>query len=303
MTQPNQATIHDVGYKRYTGSRRKQSTRWRVIVKNFVVMAWPGYWRTKAWLFGALATTVALGAVLYILQGKTFSGLVSLVAGRDVSFADGIVPFGYRAFLYPMLAFILSMTAIAGTVARDLRAGAFEFYFARPVRPIDYVLGKLAGAAFYLSLILLVGPLLMALFRVGLSTDSNEFVAALPTVGKIAIIGVLATAAYAAVPLAISAFVARPGIALVIWATYYFVAGGIFQLLAFATKIPALAALDMKASVLGLSFGLFDIGLAGPRVVPPPIVSAGALVGFAVVGTAVLYWRVAKAQRDGLGGG
>ena len=36
------AAIHDLGYKRYVGTRRPQSTRWRVLVKNVVSTSWRG---------------------------------------------------------------------------------------------------------------------------------------------------------------------------------------------------------------------------------------------------------------------
>ena len=42
--------IHDLGYKRYTGTRRDAGTRWRVIMRHQIAMAWKTWWRFKAWL-------------------------------------------------------------------------------------------------------------------------------------------------------------------------------------------------------------------------------------------------------------
>src|SRR5262249_8293976 len=47
-------TIHDIGYKRYVGTRRSVATRWRVIMRNQVAMGWKKWWRYKMPLFGAV---------------------------------------------------------------------------------------------------------------------------------------------------------------------------------------------------------------------------------------------------------
>ena len=53
-----------------------------------------------------------------------------------------------RSAWYVQLAFIVTLT-IGATIDRRRRSqsGAFTFYFARSMRPIDYVIGKLAGLA------------------------------------------------------------------------------------------------------------------------------------------------------------
>jgi len=75
---------------------------------------------------------------------------------------------------YCPIGFITSLFVCASTVAGDVQSGAFTFYFARSVRPRDYVIGKLAGLTILLSLIMLAGPFLLAAVRLALSDDLSR---------------------------------------------------------------------------------------------------------------------------------
>ena len=125
--------------------------------------------------------------------------------GLSLSWSDVLVPMSLRVF--PWMALILAATTAAGAVARDLRAGAFEFYFSRPVRPVDYRArqgGRLRRWCWPRRR-WLAGPLLLSLFRVGLSRDLDEVIATLGMVPRACCwSGWLASLAYAVVPLAFS---------------------------------------------------------------------------------------------------
>ena len=134
--------IHDLGYKRYAGTRQDAGTRWRVIMRHQVAMAWKTWWRFKAWLGMAVLISFIAGAVMYIFSNRMFHGMgrvgdVALTV-RDVALPQSIA-------WYCRAAFITSLTLGATIIAGDVQSGAFTFYFARSVRPRDYVIGKLAG--------------------------------------------------------------------------------------------------------------------------------------------------------------
>src|SRR5690606_16499841 len=143
--------------------------------------------------------------------------------------ADALVPFSFQ--FYSWFAFILGATVAAPQVARDLRAGAFEFYFSRPVRPVDYMLGKVAGIGLVMACALLAGPFLLSLFRVGLSREVDEILPTLAIVPRTALSGAVGAAAFAVVPLAISTLSARPRITVSIWVAFYFLFGGLVEAL------------------------------------------------------------------------
>lgn len=294
------AAIHDLGYKRYVGTRRPQSTRWRVIVKNLVATSWRGWWRMKLWIIGAIMTTVAVGVVMYISRDKMFDDLMR--GGMALKFTDAMVALSYN--FYPLWGFLLGSTIAAGAVARDLRAGAFEFYFSRPVRPIDYLAGKVGGVFLVMAMVLAAGPFLLAAFRVGLSRDLDEVWPNLATVPKVALIGVVSAMAYAVVPLAISTLAARPRITISIWVVFYFIFGGIVDGLAIGLRIPDLSAIRLSSAVSGFAFGVLDVDMRmGNQHVPGVVASLGALIGYTVLGLTILHMRLRRAEQAGLGGG
>ena len=294
------AAIHDLGYKRYVGTRRPQSTRWRVLVKNVVATSWRGWWRMKVWVIGCAATTVGIGVPMYLSRNRIVEELVP--GGMALRWADALLPLSFQ-FLH-FFALILAATTAAGSVARDFRAGAFEFYFSRPVRPVDYVLGKVVGSTLVASAALLAGPLLLSLFRVGLSRDLDEVLATLGLVPRIALVGVMASLAYAVVPLAFSSLSTRPRITTAMWLAFYLLFGKTVEGLSFVMHLPDLAAISLPRAVEGFAFGLFQVTMPGfSRLTPGLAASYGSLLAYTAVGLAVLHVRVKQAERAGLGGG
>ncbi|HEY8142152.1 MAG TPA: hypothetical protein VIG06_05750 [Kofleriaceae bacterium] len=293
------AAIHDLGYKRYVGTRRPQSTRWRVIVKNVLATSWRGWWRMKVWMIGALLTTVGTGIPMYLSRHEVVRELER--KGLQMTWADALVPMSFAFFAWT--AFILATTIAAAQVARDLKASAFEFYFSRPVRPMDYVAGKVAGITIIMLFALAAGPILLSLFRVGLSSDMDEVMTTLALVPRTALVGLLGALAYAVVPLALSALAPRPRITVAIWVGYYFVVSGLVLALSAALHAPNLAALRLPDAVIGLAFGLYGVpNMFGPHQ-PSVAASLSSLIGYSVIGILALHWRVKHAERAGLGGG
>jgi hypothetical protein len=292
------AAIHDIGYKRYLGTRRPQSTRYRVIVKNVIAHAWRGWWRMKIWVFGAVVVVVTLGAIMVALRHRVFRELEDM-AGGQVSFADGLLAYSLR-YMTP-LAFILTVTVVSGVVARDLRAGAFEFYFSRPVRPVDYVLGKIGGVVLIMATALLAGPLLLSLHRLAVVEDISEIRGLLPVVPKALLVGTFATLAYSIVPLAFSAISSNPRHTIAIWAAFYIVGGGIAGGIAHGTGISAIGALDLTQAVAGMSFDIFDLNVTRANL-PSLFEGMAVLSLYILAALGFIFWRVVRAERAGLGG-
>src|SRR5258706_215146 len=99
--------IHDLGYKRYVGSRRSMGTRWAVIMRPQVATAWKAGWRFKAWLVAAVIATAVSAGFLYLASGKMFRMLGGL-GGQVIKFADGILPLS--TLWYCKIGFIVSLT-------------------------------------------------------------------------------------------------------------------------------------------------------------------------------------------------
>ncbi|HVV87102.1 MAG TPA: hypothetical protein VHE35_28880 [Kofleriaceae bacterium] len=291
--------IHDIGYARYAGERRPPSTLWRVIMRNHLTYAWKTLWRFKPWLFAAITTTLVAGVVMYVGQNTLFSSF-KRAGGGPLKFLDGVLPFTFMFYLFA--AFLMSMTVGASVVARDEETGAFTFYFSRPVRPVDYVVGRLAGMTILMAIMLAAGPLALSIFRIGLSHDTSEAVDHISWLGRALVLGGLSSIAYAAMPLAFSALAHRRTIALALWAAYYIVASNIIGAIALVTWKP-LAALNLAIAARSLAFGLWDVDFLGGNTavsMPAAIIS---LVGQSALAIFLFYRQIAQTAAGSVGGG
>jgi hypothetical protein len=294
---PATGTIHDLGYKRYVGTRRPQSTRWRVIARNQIAMAWKGFWKFKLPLFFAAANTFVWTALLTTGALTQFIRELTRQSPEEMYIALSYSWFGW----YCNAAFIASMTVGAGVIASDIKSGAFTFYFARPVRPIDYVLGKLAGMFALFALIFLAGPLILVGVRLGMYGSIGDVVSNLDAIAKILFIGTLGALAYAAIPLAFSALAPSRRYALALWVAYYWVIGTIVSAIGLRTS-PIMASLDLPTAIRSLAFDLFDVTLIKGTVQ----VSWGyAVFGLSIqiaIALAIVFYRVREAEEAGVGG-
>ncbi|MBV8762067.1 MAG: hypothetical protein JO257_32540 [Deltaproteobacteria bacterium] len=296
----SQGAIHDLGYQRYTGARRDAGTRWRVIMRHQIAMAWKTWWRFKAWVGMAMLIAFIAGAVMYIMSNRMFHGMGrmgdAVLLIRDVALPQSIAWFCRAAF-------ICSLTLNATIIAGDVQSGAFTFYFARSTRPRDYVIGKLAGLGVLMAILTLVGPLLLAGLRLGLCESLSDVIDHLVLLPKAALVGALATCAYAAVPLGFSALADSRRTALALWAAYYLVGGTIAIMIGGISHTGWIAALDLPSAVEGVAGKLFDVPVLGGRLTHVTLTQG--IVSLAVqivVAIAIVASSVGKAQKSGVGG-
>jgi hypothetical protein len=291
--------IHDLGYKRYVGSRRAVDTRWTVIMRHQIASSWKTWWRYKIWLVAAMLATAVAGGFLYFASGKLVR-MIGGMSGQQIGIADAILPL--CTLWYGKVGFIVSLTISATVVAGDVQSGAFTFYFARSVRPRDYVIGKLVGLGLVMALIMLVGPLVLACLRLGLSDDLDQLVALAPILYKALVIGVLGTLIYTAVPLGFSAVVTNRRYAVALWAAYDVVIGNLAHRIG-ETVDPAVGTLDLPSALAAVSYRLFNVKMMGSHSVEIPIgVALGSILGHAGIAIGLMFWRVRRAQRTGVGG-
>lgn len=293
--------IYDLGYKRYLGTRRPASTRWRVIMRHQIAMGWKRWWRFKMPMFGAVVTMFIAGGYMYIFSGRLLRGFGAAQANVMMTIADAALPLSLRFFW--MSGFMLTLTLGATIVASDSQSGAFTFYYVRSIKPIDYVLGKLAGFGLLVASIVLVPPLLLALFRIGMCEDLDDVIAHLHLVPKALAVGLLATLVYTAMPLALSSLVGNRRYALALWAAYYVIVGNIAFALSWSVS-PIFAVIDIPTAMQTITFELFDIHPLlrrgfGRLSFDTAIIGLLVQVGLAI---AILWYQVSRDQKTGVGG-
>ncbi len=266
-------TIHDLGYKRYIGTRRAPGTRWRVITRHQIAISWKTWWRFKSALGLAVITTFVAGGLMYFASDQ----LSRLARGPlRLQLVDSVIP--QSIAWYCRVGFLTSLMVGAGVVAGDVQSGAFTFYFARSVRPRD------------------------AALRLGLSESTDELVGNLQILPKALAIGVLATLVYAIVPLGFSALVANRRYALAMWAAYYLVVGTMAYMLGWVSS-GSIAALDLPNALQAVAFDLFDVDFRFGRTLTIPTGAAVAsILAHAAAAIAIVSYSVRRSQITGVGG-
>jgi hypothetical protein len=292
------SVVHDLGYKRYIGTRRSASTRWLVVMRHQLAMGWKKWWRWKLAIGVAFITLAVASGLLFFATGKEMR---SFARGDIVmTFADGVVPLSLSHFF--RAAFVLSIAMGATIIASDTQSGAFTFYYVRSIRPRDYVLGKLAGYGLQVATLVIVGPLILAGMRLGLAVSNGEIIDRLDIIPKVLAVGLLATLTYTTVPLAISALIPNKRYALAAWAAYYVVVGGIATGIALKLA-PVVGVLDLQLALQSVTLKLFDVRIvAGPSI---DISMWTAIIGILVqsaLAIGVIWFQVSRDQRSGVGG-
>jgi hypothetical protein len=295
------SAIHDLGYKRYVGTRRASSTRWRVIARQQLATAWKGWWRWKLAALLALIPAIVAAAWIFVFANE----LSSMTGGAlPVTLADAALPLMFGG--YCKVAFVASLTIGAAIIAGDVQSGAFVFYFARSTRPIDYLLGKLVGYGIVVASIIALGPMLVAIMRVALSGthDTHELVHQLAVVPEALGVGLLATLAYTAIPLGFSALVKKRSHALGLWVAYYLLLGNILVVFGFAGNARWVAALDITTALTSIADTVFGMPrMIGSHAIDVPVSACViSIVVQSVVALAVVYWKLSTSQKAGVGG-
>lgn len=290
--------IHDLGYARYVGTRRPPATRWRVIARHEVAMAWKGWWRYKAPLALAVIGTFVCGAILYEASSHVWR---SFGGGLVVTWMDSMLPLSFQ--WYDVAAFLVSLTIGGATIAGDVDGGALPFYFARSTRPVDYLAGKLAGYALVVATVAAAGPFALSVFRLGLSDDTHQLVLHLAAVPEALAVGALATLAYAAVPLGFSALIPSRRYALAAWAAYYLVVGNIASAIGLGLAGHGwIGALDLSTAIRAVAAHVFGATFLAPSHVPVAAAITSIVVQ-AAVALAIAGWRIGRIRAAGVGGG
>lgn len=171
--------IRDTGYRHWQGTYTGHAWRWWTITKQglratvhsrarlvgiflFALVAWAPYFffAIKWYFFGGTPINICdINAGRFAAQVSSDTvlrcDLYTLVQGWQVAF----VPIFVAAVAAPL-------------VANDLRSNALYIYLAKPVRRVDYIVGKVASAMIWAVPVTLV-PSLVVWFAANATTDKQ----------------------------------------------------------------------------------------------------------------------------------
>jgi ABC-2 type transport system permease protein len=140
--------IHDLGYQRYRGDRYGRAA---------IVRTLAGYSLRSAFGLGRGARAKIVPVAVFAIMS------LPAVVNAFVVARGGSRAFPYDTYSYPVRVVLMTIFLAAQApelVSRDLRHRVLPLYFARPLRPADYLLAKLA-ALIAACLIVLDVPLLL----------------------------------------------------------------------------------------------------------------------------------------------
>jgi ABC-2 type transport system permease protein len=198
---PKEGQILDRGYQPYTGRYTPDASRWNVIASRTLRMAARQWWAIL--LLIATVIPLLVAAVRMWIMSKLF-GMAPPGVQVEPPETYAMLPWGTMT-----LAFLIALFSGAGQVADDARAGAFQFYFARPVTRDQYLVGKVMPVVVLTMFIALVPSLLLSLLRLALLPSTSEVLKHLPLVGASLVIGVVESLVLAIPAVAISSLSKR----------------------------------------------------------------------------------------------
>src|SRR6185436_11933096 len=240
--------IHDQGYRRYTGARMARDRRWLVIARAGIVE------RLRERRFLALmlmAWLLFLVRAVQLYIGTTFV--------RAAFFAPSDETFHSFLNQQRLFVFFITIYAGAGLIASDRQANALQLYLSKPIARLDYIAGKLATLAAFLTAVTWV-PAMMLLALQVLFSGSLEFVSSHPRlVPAITITSVLQVALASMTMLALSSLSRSRRFAAMLYALVAIFAGAVERVLETATGAAAWVLLSPQNTLAVVTDALFGV--------------------------------------------
>ena len=296
--------IYTLGYERYQGPRRDRATRFWIIARNVARQAWKSTWGVKLPLVLSSMVVVGASVAMWALRHEIFDMVREAAAGSPLPVA---VP-GVEAALYvsvsvfAFLAFVLTTGVGCRAIADDLRMGAFQFYFSKPLQVSDYVLGKLAGVLLIVGIPMFAGPVILALVRLLFAAGAADAWAHADVVPRAMAVGLVGTVSYAIVGLALGALVRRRVWAQAGFAIYYLVLANLIETAAQRADEPLLALASIDANLTSVGVALLDAPMPPDALLPPAWAAAAFTALLVGLGLWTITWRVRSAETAALGG-
>ena len=178
--------ILDQGYQHWDGKLTGHAFRWLAITRNGVKAQFKNRWLITT-LIGALGPALLLAAFLVLWglfeqKSAILTPLLFLFRGLPEEISAG--PKGFRTTFWTLafvqffrgqlvFSFLLVMVVGPDLISQDLRFNALPLYLSRPLRRLDYFLGKFGVIAAFLLAATLVPAVLAYLLGLAFSLDPS----------------------------------------------------------------------------------------------------------------------------------
>jgi ABC-type transport system involved in multi-copper enzyme maturation permease subunit len=283
--------IRDLGYKRYDGPRLPHRSRFRVLVARTLSLAWANGLVKTALILGMFPMVVS---GVYVFIKTKIIHAVSMQAVLPIQIEDPGVWVYYTVYWCQLwFAFTMSLMVAAPAISEDVRTGAFQFYFARPVARSHYLVGKMLPVAILILAVTAIPGLLVAIERVALSRSGDEALKQLPLLLKTLLYVPVFAATLALPPVALSSFSRRTGTVQGGWAALFFLPWILGEGMATATGVSYVALISIPTNLRLVGQYLYGVQ---PSYAIPWYYPAGVLAALLVVSAALLLRRLERVE-------
>jgi len=170
--------IRDLGYRAYEGELRAPSRNLWVMMRHGLWRIW-GSWLNKLVVFFCWIPLLVFG-LLVLLRYNTIGPELPEIP------ADAVGP--GRWFLSPPAVWLRTLTGVqfwffasivtirsgAGVISEDLNNRAYQFYFAKPVTPFQYLAGRAGALALVVFLLVFVPSAILVLIMMGTGPEGEQ---------------------------------------------------------------------------------------------------------------------------------
>lgn len=172
--------INPIGYRPWTGERTRHLYRLYVMSRSIFAEKI----RSKGvlvLLFIGIILVHAFPLIFKVLIPH--EGLTSedMIAGDSSIFGGG---------LFLLLTMLLAAVVTSDLISRDLSDNSFVLYFSRPIRPVDYLIGKVGGGFAIMSMFCLL-PVMVFGVAIIATQSGSDYMASLEVLGLSLVAGAL----------------------------------------------------------------------------------------------------------------
>ncbi len=295
----SRAVIRDLGYQPYESTRSTRSRTW--------VIAWTGLRgafksRWTKWLgIVALIATGGFGVAIYLaMKIQDFTGGMGVSVppevARSLFRADGFLGAAV-VFNAGFLGFFIALLSGCPALADDLKGGGLHFHFTRPVKPVDYIAGKILPTTLLTLFLGLLPALALGLMRLSLSPPWEPLSAPLSSLAKAVAMAVVCAVSISVVAVALGSLTARRGVARILWALLYWIPPGIGAALANVTGNNRFYLVSLSGAQESLSTKFFGGEHPSGQYWALGLI---ALAIYVAAGLLLIYWTVRRKEKTSL---
>lgn len=245
--------IYDQSFRRYSGERNLGTLWWPVAVYTWR----PILKRKLVWiLMVLLALYLGILSVMFVVSAKVSQHIgernthdaMRTVRREGLPVFDSQLELGtilyFTAQPLKGLLWILVLVTGAGVISSDRRYNALPLYFSRPLKPWQYVMGKIVGVAFIPMIALVVTQWIIGLQFIAYYHPVSAFVTQAPVFVSGIIYGALLSGFLATAMTSISSMAKSARIAGVAFLCFFVLLERVVPLVAMNSHFPELMSLS-----------------------------------------------------------